>query len=261
MGGSRRQGRTGTGSGTVAAPDRSPFGREPAGHGVPSARDRLASTILPHRMACAKFPVGGGRRARPLHRPDRLFRTPETPPTAAERAHDGDRHGNRSDERPAGPLTSRRPDQPIMRTIGGKVSRSSLFRPRKSAGPRPHSGVAGSPVPRRRTFAPLRPRRGIARAPSPDVRSAPHASRDRPCPVAGRSLRPSMASAHSAPPALRPPGCAGRRGRLPGHGRPRDGSMGFTGIHRGSGKARRGVFRGQVSPRPSSPPGRPRRRW
>jgi len=44
--------------------------------------------------------------------------------------------------------------------------------------------------------------------------------RGRPCPVAGRSLRPSLASAHSMPAALRHPACACRQGRLPGHGQP-----------------------------------------
>ena len=41
-----------------------------------------------------------------------------------------------------------------------------------------------------------------------------------PCPVAGRSLRPSLASAHCMPSALRHPACACRQARLSGHGQP-----------------------------------------
>jgi hypothetical protein len=41
-----------------------------------------------------------------------------------------------------------------------------------------------------------------------------------PCPVAGRSLRPSMAFAHSMLTALRHPACAGQQRRLSGHGQP-----------------------------------------
>jgi len=52
------------------------------------------------------------------------------------------------------------------------------------------------------------------------------ALRGRPCPVAGRSLRPSMAFTRSDPPALRPPGCACRLRRLSEHGRPLAGGAG-----------------------------------
>ena len=41
-----------------------------------------------------------------------------------------------------------------------------------------------------------------------------------PCPIAGRSLRPSLASAHCMPAALRHPACPCRQARLPGHGQP-----------------------------------------
>jgi len=83
--------------------------------------------------------------------------------------------------------------------------------------------ASGLPAPRRRTFAPGR--RGT-------LRGCPH-------PVAGRSLRavvarfgaartpsPDVRSGHPCPPLtprrlrFRPPGCACRRGRLPGYGQP-----------------------------------------
>jgi len=41
-----------------------------------------------------------------------------------------------------------------------------------------------------------------------------------PCPIAGRSPRPSLASAHCMPAALRHPACPCRQARLPGHGQP-----------------------------------------
>jgi hypothetical protein len=41
-----------------------------------------------------------------------------------------------------------------------------------------------------------------------------------PCPVAGRSLRPSMAFAHSMLTSLRHPACARQQRRLSGHGQP-----------------------------------------
>jgi hypothetical protein len=63
------------------------------------------------------------------------------------------------------------------------------------------------------------------------------AVRSCPCPVAGRSLRPSMASARSMLTALRHPACAGQQRRLSGHGQPLTDSLQHQARRAGSAPA------------------------